>query len=223
MGNGWIKLHRQILEWEWYKDPVAYRLFTHLLLKANHQEQGWQGIIVGRGQLVAGRVKLSQETGLTQQQIRTGLKRLKSTSEITIKTTNRFSIITIANWDIYQDEEMKATSKTASKRPSKQPTVNQQLTTNKNVKNVKNVKKDIYVRFIKFFNEVTKSKFKGSQKVRDKFNTRLKEGWTLKEIGKAVKNAANDDYLMGDNPGNRKYLTPEYILRADKLDEWASL
>lgn len=100
--TGWIKLHRKIQDWEWYRDGNTFRLFVHLLLNANHSPQRWEGIVIGRGQLITGRKALSVQTGLSERAARTALSRLKTTSEITIKTTNQYSIITINNYDAYQ-------------------------------------------------------------------------------------------------------------------------
>lgn len=77
-----------------------------------------------------------------------------------------------------------------------------------------------YKLFLQGFNSIVGSSYKGSDKVLKQFEARLKEGYTLKEIATAIKNASNDDYLMGDNEGGKRYLTPEYILRANKLDQW---
>jgi len=138
--NGFIKLHRTLLDWEWYQDTNVKTVFLHLLLRANHKAQKWQGIVVGKGQLIAGRITLAEELGISEQNIRTALSKLKSTNELTIKSTNRFSLITIVNWDVYQGS---STSKSTIQLTNNQPATNQQLTTNKNDKNVKNDKKDV--------------------------------------------------------------------------------
>ena len=91
--EGWIKLHRKLTEWEWYKDNNTKSLFIHLLLMANHKDGRFQGQEGKRGQLITGRKVLSVQTGLSEQQIRTGLNKLISTNEITIKTTNKNSLI----------------------------------------------------------------------------------------------------------------------------------
>ena len=141
MDNGWIKLHRKIKWWEWYKDNNTKSLFFHLLVEANHNPQKWRGHLIDNGQAVVGRKQLSKDLGISEQSIRTSIKRLKSTSEITIKSTNKFSIITIVNWEQYQGKPQKSTSKPTSTLTINQPATNQQLTTNKNNKNNKNVKK----------------------------------------------------------------------------------
>lgn len=130
--SGWVKIYRRMLDWEWYGDPPVVTLFVHLLLAANYKPKSWRGRVIEKGQLVIGRVALSKVTGLSQQQIRTALEKLKSTSDITIEATNQFSIITLVNWDKYQDADEAPTSE----QPAKQPTNNQQSTTTKEINNI---------------------------------------------------------------------------------------
>ncbi|SMG31949.1 hypothetical protein SAMN05660862_2226 [Sphingobacterium psychroaquaticum] len=103
--QGWIKLHRSLLEWEWYKDLNTRSLFLHLLIRANFKDNKFQGNTIKRGQLLTGINVLSLETSLSVQQLRTSLKKLKSTNEITIETSTKNSIITIVNYDFYQNSD----------------------------------------------------------------------------------------------------------------------
>ena len=102
MKENWIKLHSKILEWGWYKNNNVFRVFIHCLLKANWKDGEFEGQIIPRGSFITGRKELSKQLMMTEQEIRTALKHLKSTNEITIKTTNKYSIITIVNYDLYQ-------------------------------------------------------------------------------------------------------------------------
>ena len=79
---------------------------------------------------------------------------------------------------------------------------------------------NIYASFIKEFNSIVGTSYKGDSKSKVSLTTRLKDGYSLEEILSAVRNAKGDDYLMGKNPSKRRYLTPEYITRSDKLDQW---
>ena len=101
--NGFIALYRSLLSWGWHADPATGWLFVNLLLMANWEDGEWQGMIVKRGQLVTGRKALAAQTGLSERQIRTALDHLKSTNELTIKSTNKFSLITIVNYGKFQD------------------------------------------------------------------------------------------------------------------------
>ncbi|MFT6047299.1 MAG: hypothetical protein ACI9WC_003013 [Arenicella sp.] len=139
--KGWICLHRAMTDWEWYDDINVTRLFIHCLLRANHKPQKWRGIDIPRGSFITGRQSLAKETKLTEQQIRTALNKLISTSEITIKATNKNSLLTVVKYSDYQDSGEPSTSKTTSNPTSEQPTSNQQVTTNNNVNNENNEKK----------------------------------------------------------------------------------
>jgi len=125
--NGWIKLHKKLLKWEWFGSSKTVHLFIYLLMKANFKNNEWKGITVNRGQLIFGRKKASQETGISERSIRTCLNRLKTTSEITIKTTNKYSIITICKYDDYQvkenENDQQNDQQTANKRPANDHTI----------------------------------------------------------------------------------------------------
>jgi hypothetical protein len=129
--SGWIKIHRQILDWEWYSDNNAFRIFMHLILKANHKEKRYKGIELNCGSVITSRDILSLETGLSVQQIRTALDKLKSTNEITIETSSKGTIIQVVNYAKYQLSTNESTNE--------QPTNNQQVTTNKNEKKERNI------------------------------------------------------------------------------------
>ena len=105
---GYIPLFRQLEKWEWYKTDYMVRLWIHLLMKANFKDERWNGMVIKRGQLVTSRARLQEETGISARSIRTCIKRLKSTSEIATKTTNRFTIITISKYDYYQNLLLKS-------------------------------------------------------------------------------------------------------------------
>jgi hypothetical protein len=140
--QGWIKLHRQLIEWEWYQDTNVKVLFIHLLLLANHTEKRWRGFVIKRGQLITSNGHLAKELGFSIQQIRTALNKLKSTQEITIKSTNKNKLITIENYDKFQCEDENDNNQNNNQITGKQQSNNNQITTTKNDKNEKNEKND---------------------------------------------------------------------------------
>lgn len=116
---GWIKLHRKLLDWEWSTKPLTFRLFIHLLLKASFSDSQYRGEKIPAGSIITGRLKLAQECGMTEREVRTALTHLKTTNEVTIKTTKEYSIISITNWKSYQDGDQQ----NANERPTNdQPT-----------------------------------------------------------------------------------------------------
>jgi hypothetical protein len=133
----WIKLYRKFSEWEWFNISEMVHLFIYLLISANNKDGEWRGVIVKRGQILTGLNSLHQHTKISYQTLRTCLKRLEKTKEINIQSTNQYSIITICNYDNYQDKQQ-----TTNKRNNKQLTSDQQTTNNKQeYKEVKNEKK----------------------------------------------------------------------------------
>lgn len=144
MHRGYVKFWRKILDWEWFSCSETFHLFAYLFLAANHSDGNYKGIEVKRGQLLTGRKSISEKTGISQRSVRTSLKRLKSTGEITVKTTNKFSIITLCNYETYNPYDSKNDQQTDQQTDqqvtSKRPANDQQVTTNKNYKNEKNEK-----------------------------------------------------------------------------------
>lgn len=102
MQGDYIKLNRKILEWEWYKNPNTKTVFIHCLLKANWKGGRYQGIDIPRGSFITSLSQIAKECSLSVQEVRTAIKHLKSTGEITDQSTAEYRIITIKNYDTYQ-------------------------------------------------------------------------------------------------------------------------
>ena len=144
----WIKLYRKFTEWEWFNVSEMVHLFIYLLINANNSENEWRGVKVKRGQLITGRKILHEKTGISEQTLRTCLKRLENTKEITIQSTNLYSIITICKYNDYQPEKLNANQPTNQQLTNDQPATNQQLTTIKEEEEEKKEKKKKYAEFV---------------------------------------------------------------------------
>ena len=114
---GYIRLDRKILEWEWYSDINTKTIFIHCLLKANWKDAKFCGRVIERGSFVTSLPTLAHESGLSVRSVRTALEHLKSTGEVTVKSTNKYSVVTVVNYDYYQADDTQTDS---------QPTVNRQ-------------------------------------------------------------------------------------------------
>ncbi len=138
--NGFVKLHRQLLVWEWYSDLPVRVLFLHCLLKANYKNTKWKGKEIKAGEFITSLNSLEEETALTRQQIRTALFKLKSTHEITHKSTRHYSIITVNNWDKWQTEQH-----TTQQSSNTQATLDKEYKERKEIyKNNKDILKNIF-------------------------------------------------------------------------------
>lgn len=134
--SGYIKLHRSLLDWSWHDDSETLSVWIHLLLLASFKQVEWRGIILQPGQIVTSRDSLAKVTGLSERKIRTALSRLKSSGCLTIKSTNKYTLISIVNFEFFQglndgsdqQNDQQSDRPATSKRPHR--------------KNVKNVEKN---------------------------------------------------------------------------------
>ena len=105
MTSGWIKLHRKIKEWEWYKDSQVVHLFYHLIVSANDKDKKWKDFNIRRGEFVTSVRNISEETGIPVISVRRKLEILEKSGAILRKTTNKFTLITICKYGSYQSTE----------------------------------------------------------------------------------------------------------------------
>lgn len=134
--EGFVKLPRSLLDWQWLGNSNTLVVYIVLLLSANWKDTEWQGVKLKRGQLITGRVQLAEKCHLSEQNIRTALNHLKSTNEITIETTSQYSIITINNYDFDQQDNQQINQPLTNDQPS----ANQPSTTVEEVKEEKETK-----------------------------------------------------------------------------------
>ena len=141
MKNGWIKIPRSLLDWPLYTDSNVQSVFLHLMLTAAYAPRFWQGLKLLPDQTVTTIAELAQQTGLTVSQTRTALYKLESTGDITRRTTNRFTIITLVKFCISGFSE-DGNSKQNNKEMANESPSNRKATykgkKSKNVKNKRN-------------------------------------------------------------------------------------
>lgn len=112
-GGGWVKLHRKLLEWEWYEDAHMVHLLVHLLLTATHEDRKYKGLTIKRGQVVTSIKELAEALGTPESSTRLRIKRLKSCGFISIKVAHNKTTITICNYDSYQMREKESCERNA--------------------------------------------------------------------------------------------------------------
>lgn len=127
MEKGFIKLDRNLLNWGWKTDYKMVALWIEILLQANIGDRDYKGEKFERGTFPSSISTLSKNTGLSTQSIRTCLNRLKSTNEITIKSTNKGMKICVVNWEKYQGNS-NVVNKQNNKQTNIQVTSNQHAT-----------------------------------------------------------------------------------------------
>jgi len=231
MNQGWIKLHRRLLEWEWYSDVNTTRLFIHCLLRANHSDTKWKGQDIKRGQFLTSLETLSRETRLTVSQVRTSLHKLESTGEIASKSQARSRAITVLEYDTWQGND-KLDSKVIA---SSSQADDKLIATDKNVKKEKNENNEIKTPsspsapdcvkqiFDHWFQVMGKTNQTKLTKGRiGKIKARLAEGYTVDQIKQAIEGCAKSAYHMGQNDTGTVYDDLDLICRSgSKIEHFA--
>lgn len=130
--TSYIKLFRKLLNSPIFENEKALKIWIWCLLKATHKEReqlvGQQIVKLKKGDFVFGRKQASEELKMTESTIYKYIKLLEKLQMISIKSNNKFSVVSIEKWEDYQIEELKSNNKVATEE--------QQSNTNKNVKNI---------------------------------------------------------------------------------------
>lgn len=141
--DGWIKLHRKILDNPIVcKDSDHIAVWTYLLLNATHKEYAsvFKGIkiILQPGQLITGRKTIAEKFKISESKVQRILKSFENEQQIEQQNGNKNRLISILSWLDYQSSEQQDEQQLNNKRTSTE----QQVNTNKNVKNLENLKND---------------------------------------------------------------------------------
>jgi ribosomal protein L30E len=128
--EGYIKLHRKLLDSYQFSNPDYLKIWIWLLLKANYKtsiasikvNSGYADIAIERGQLIFGRSSAAKELKLDESKIYRVLQKLKNDNSIDLKSNNKFTIVTICKYDDYnslenQSEQPANSQRTASEQP----------------------------------------------------------------------------------------------------------
>lgn len=221
MDEGYILLYRKMLNWEWMSDANTLAVFIYCLLRANWKDGKFQGTEVHRGEFVTSIASLAAELGLSVQNIRTSLRHLESTGEITSKSHAKYRIIAISHYDDYQCPNKVANNQLTSF----QQATNKQLTTieesNKEIREEyisissskdsdidrqtetvrQGISEDVK-KVVEAWNSLTEYGISGVSKMSStstrykNLTARLKQ-YSLEEVLKAIEIIKDSDFLLG--------------------------
>jgi len=218
MQQGWIRVHRSLME-HWLHEDKPFGKFgawVDLLLMANHEARkmpiGGELSTIERGQLFTSSLTLSARWGWSRGKVERFLKQLENDQMMERKRTPNGQLLTLVNYSVYQDLNTTNGHQTDNRRTSNgQPT-----DTNKELKNVKNEKNESNNKFsnqiaqvFEYLNQKTGKRYTGRSEAQRKFIiARLKEGYTVEEFKRVIDNkvaAWKHDEKMN------QYLRPETL------------
>lgn len=106
--NGYIKLYRSLLDWQWWGDPVTLQVWVYCLIRARWDDGKYKGTEVNRGSFTTTIKAMSKDLKLSPSKTRTALKHLQETGEIIVKSASHFTVITIPKYETYQSDFSKS-------------------------------------------------------------------------------------------------------------------
>ena len=185
--KGWVKFHRvQFSNWISKKPFCDGYAWTYLYTQANHKKGMVnfrnEYIKIERGQFLTSKLKLQRIFGWTYRHVENFLLALKNDENITYRTTNRYIVITIVNYDIYQSYAEQNDEQNDEQSKNRLGTDYKRGNTNKNEENDKNEKKEdkvssIIKEIVDYLNKkVGTGYLPTTELTRRLIKTRLKEG-----------------------------------------------
>jgi uncharacterized phage protein (TIGR02220 family) len=207
MGD-WIKLHRKVSDWEWYKDGNTARLFLHCLIRAEYENIIDRGILIERGSFRTKLEELSTELDITIQQIRTSLARLEKSETIIINSTNKYTIITVVKYEDYQKRDTSDNNQITNEQQTnntQKPFTKVYIEEEKN----KKILSFPFLEIVTYLNEKAHKSFRHNIATTQKrICARFSEGFRLEDFKKVIDNKVAD---WKDDPKMNEYLRPETL------------
>jgi uncharacterized phage protein (TIGR02220 family) len=221
---GWISLHRSIKShWIW-NDPIKFQWWVDILLSVNHSDTkvniGFRLIECKRGQSVRSLQSWANQWNCSKDTARNFTRLLQKDHMIVLENLQNSTRLTVCNYDLYQ-KDLHVEPTVNKRKPNATPTQTI-INNNDNHENNELVlfppleNKFEFDDFIKLFNTLTNRQFQGDKKTQAQFKARIKAGYTKDKFKKAIENVFNNKWFA-ENP---TYLTPEYITRSDKLEQY---
>lgn len=196
--QGWVKLHRKILDNPIIcKDSEYFSVWCYLMLNATHAEYDVEfkneRITLKSGQLITGRKSISEKFNISDSKVQRILKKLEIEQQIEQQTSTKNRLISIVNWDQYQKSEQQEEQPVNNERTTSE----QQVNTNKNVKKDKKVNNDkneyIYTDFV--FNQELINTIESFKEMRKSIKSPMTDGAIKLLVNKLEKLAGGNDEL----------------------------
>jgi|GEM_PF-1154230 len=207
MNRGYVRFYRKALDSGWIRNHKLWAFWSWCLLKATHKEYGaivgLQVVHLTPGQFIFGLKKAAEETGLTIREVRTVLDFLKKAQNVTVKTTNKYSVITIVNWESYQGDSQE------NGKQNDKPRANKGQHTN----TIEH--KNIYqgaLEVLDYLNAKTGKYFEATKYI----EARLRDGGTVEQCKRIIDTKSKDPHFIA----NPKYLNPTTLFRPSHWDQY---
>lgn len=212
--NGYIKLYRSFLNWEWHDNEYMLTVFIHCLMLANWKDKRWHGQVIERGSFITSYEKLAKACGITRNTCMKCCKTLQETGELTIKSTRQYTLITVNNYAKYQEENGSVAQGVAQEvaqgvaQGVAHPVSNTVSNTVRTTEESKKVKNKEIIDIVLFLNKRTGKNYKPeSNKTVRLINARFNEGFKKEDFYTVIDKKCNE----WSGTKMEQYLRPETL------------
>lgn len=212
--NGYIKLYRSFLNWEWHDNEYMLTVFIHCLMLANWKDKRWHGQVIERGSFITSYEKLAKACGITRNTCMKCCKTLQETGELTIKSTRQYTLITVNNYAKYQEENGSVAQGVAQGVAQEvaqgvaHPVSNTVSNTVRTTEESKKVKNKEIIDIVLFLNKRTGKNYRPeSNKTVRLINARFNEGFKKEDFYTVIDKKCNE----WSGTKMEQYLRPETL------------
>lgn len=219
MQQGWVSIHRSILEhFVWMDKPFNMgAAWVDLILMANHDEKkipvNGNIVIIKRGQTYTSCRSLAERWGWGLGRVKRFIDTLEREQMVNAEKTKNGTLLTLVNYCDFQDtqntngtqtERRRNTNGTQTERNNKENKEN-----NENNENKKNIYVEQVDDIFSYLNQRTGKHFTGRSAAQKKhIIARLKEGYTVEEFKQVIDNKVA---AWGHSEKMAVYLRPETL------------
>lgn len=224
--KGFIVIDRCVEDWQWWGISSAMTLWFYILVKANWKEGFFLGQNVPRGAFCTSIRTISEETDLSESTIKRWLKKFESAGQITVKGTNKYSVISVINYAKYQDRENNVNQQmTEQVNHQVNQQVNHQVTeqvnhnrTNKQINKETN-KQNTYIAkaVLDYLNELTGKHYKPVESSLKEIKARLNEGFSENDCKTVIEKKCVE---WVNDPHMAQYLRPSTLFAAGHFQDY---
>lgn len=234
MQQGWLKIHRKILDnFLWEDRPFSRgQAWIDLILIANHEDKTtiFNGNVVEikRGQKMTSLRKLSDRWGWSITKTKKFLEVLQSEKMLTYKSNSKNTVYAIVNFNNYQEKQEYKNNTEITQKENRKKTEKNQKETNKNDKNDKNDKNifnnlsndKLFVPLLQRWNELHENIPKVNTLKKDtqryKMLTQRINEYGQEKVLQAIDNIKKSQFLQGNN--NKGWtITFEWFVRPNNF------
>ena len=201
-GSGYIKVYRKLLTSAVFENEKLLKIWIWCLIRANWFEAPcmFEGkeLQLDRGMFITGRYTGAEQCNMNPSTFWKCIKKLEEIGNLTLKSDNKKTLVTIVNYSDYQDDILSEYQQSNNKVTTKE----QQSNTDKEVKNIRSKEEEYVIPILEKWNRIAEkyklsTVIKISKKREIAITARLRESeFNLDSIENEI---ILSDFLRGKN------------------------